>query len=43
MLHEIESSNEEDEVFEARVQVVFCAQTHDVLEVSVINMSIHSE
>jgi nucleosome binding factor SPN SPT16 subunit len=35
--------NEVNKVFEASVEMVFCTQTHNMLEVSVINVSINSE
>ena len=43
MLDEVEAADEEDEVLEASVEVVLCAETHDVLEVRVVDVRVHSE
>ena len=43
LFHEVEPSDEEDEVFEASIEMVFCSQTHDVLEVGMVDVSIDSE
>jgi hypothetical protein len=40
---ELELVNEVDEVLEARIQVRLCAEQHDVLEVGVVDVRVHSE
>ena len=42
-LDERELVDEVDEVFEAGVQVRFCREQHDVLEVRVVNVRVHTE
>ena len=42
-IYEVKLVDEVDEVLEARVEVGFCREEHDVLEVCVVDVSIHSE
>ncbi len=43
MLHEIKSANEEHEVLEACVEMVLRSQTHYMLEMRVVDVSVDAE
>ena len=42
-IYEVKLVDEVDEMLEARVEVGLCREEHDVLEVCVVDVSIHSE
>jgi hypothetical protein len=42
-IYEVKLVDEVDEMFEARVKVSLCREEHDMLEMCVVDVSIHSE